>query len=113
MQKEHRLGVSEVNLVKRHLKVQQTSEQQVCDAVAEIDQLYGIDTVSFDPESQRFLLEYDATRLCIDSLEQVLVKHGIEISHDWWSRFKEEYYRFVDQNIQDNQKHTPWSCHKK
>jgi hypothetical protein len=113
MKKEHRLGVSETNLVERHLKVEKASDEQVCSVVEEIDQLYGIDEVSFDPEHKVFILEYDATRLCIDSLEQVIKEHGIELSHDWWSRFKEDYYQFVDQNIHDNLTHKPWSCHKK
>jgi hypothetical protein len=113
MSKEHRLGVSEINLVERHLKVQKATEEQVCAAVEEIDSLYGIDEVSFDPENQMFLLEYDASRLCIDSLEKLISKHDIEISQDLWSKFKEGYYRFVDQNVHDNHTHTPWSCHKK
>lgn len=113
MSKEHRLGVSEINLVERHLKVLKATDEQACAAVDEMDQLYGMDEVSFDPENNEFILAYDATRLCIDSLEKVIMKHDIEISHDWWSKFKEGYYRFVDNNVHDNHTHMPWSCHKK
>jgi hypothetical protein len=37
--------------------------------------------------------------------------NGGDISHDWWTNFKEGYYQFVDENIRENAKHKPWSCH--
>lgn len=113
MKREHRLGVSELNLVERHLKLEPVTDEQICSVIEEIDQLYGIDEVKYEPENMMLHLTYDASRLCIDSLEIMLQKQGVEVSHDWWTRFKEGYYRFVDQNVQDNKKHTPWSCHKK
>jgi len=45
-------------------------------------------------------------------VEEILTKHGIQPRHDWWTHFKEEYYRFVDQNVKDNAQHEPWSCHR-
>jgi hypothetical protein len=56
-------------------------------------------------------MAYDASRLCIDHIEAILARHAIEISHGWWTRFKEDHYRFVDQNIKDNASKEPWSCH--
>jgi hypothetical protein len=109
--KEHRLGVSEVTLVVRHLKLEPTTKEVLEQALTEIDQVYGIDAISFDEKSHVLNLAYDATRTCIDGLEQTLKKYEIEISHDWWTHFKEGYHRFVDQNIQDNAKTEPWSCH--
>ncbi|MAK45281.1 MAG: hypothetical protein CMN80_14160 [Spongiibacter sp.] len=109
---EHRLGVSEVNLVVRHLKLDAKNVSNINDAITEIDKLYGLDAVSFDEQSQVLNLAYDASRLCLDGIEDVLAKHGIEVGHDWWTHFKEGYYKFVDQNIKDNSEHEPWSCHK-
>ncbi len=37
--KEHRLGVSEVNLVVRHLKLETQENDSVAKAVAEIDEI--------------------------------------------------------------------------
>ena len=108
---EHRLGVSEVTLVVRHLKLEPTLPDAVSAALAEIDAVYGIDATSFDEKSHVLNLAYDATRTCIDGLEAILKKHEIEVSHDWWTHFKEGYYRFVDDNIKDNAKAEPWSCH--
>ncbi|WP_176475863.1 hypothetical protein [Halomonas salipaludis] len=51
------------------------------------------------------------SRLCLDCVEDILDKYAVEISRGWWNRFKEEHYRFVDQNIKDNAKKEPWSCH--
>lgn len=108
---EHRLGVSEVNLVVRHLKLDTKSVDSIQDALSEIDKLYGLDAVSFDEKSQVLNLAYDASRLCLDGIEDVLAKYGIEVGHDWWTHFKEGYYKFVDENVKDNAGHEPWSCH--
>jgi len=74
---EHRLGVSEVNLVVRHLKLDTKSVGGIQDALSEIDKLYGLDAVSFDEKSQVLNLAYDASRLCLDGIEDVLAKYGI------------------------------------
>jgi hypothetical protein len=110
--KEHRLGVDEVNLVVRHLKLLDSDESSIASAIAEIDEVYGLDGVSFDEDSNLLNLAYDASRTCIECIEEILEKYGIEISHDWWTTFKEGYYRYVDQNVKDNAKHEPFSCHK-
>ncbi|MYL24328.1 cation transporter [Halomonas alkaliantarctica] len=109
--REHRLGVSKVNRVTRHLKLDTHDMEAAHAAVADIDTLYGIDSVSFDEAKRKLHLAYDAGRLCLDCVEDILEKHAIEISHDWWTRLKEEHYRFVDQNVKDNAKQEPWSCH--
>jgi hypothetical protein len=80
-------------------------------AISEIDEIYGIDEVSFDERSQVLDIAYDASRTCIDCIEAILVKNRVEVSHDWWTRFKEGHYRFVDQNVKDNAEHIPFSCH--
>lgn len=110
--KEHRLGVSEVNLVTRHLKLEAAASEQITKAVDEVDHVYGLDAVSFDEKSGVLNLSYDASRTSIEGVEEILEKHGLSISHDWWTHFKESYYRFVDENVKDNAHHEPWSCHK-
>lgn len=109
--KKHRLGVSEVNLVVRHLKLEPVDPARLHAAMAEVDQLYGLDGMSFDEKSHVLNLAYDATRICLDGIEDVLKKHEVEVSHDWWTHFKEGYYKFVDENVKDNASHQPWSCH--
>lgn len=108
---EHRLGVSENTLVTRNLKIQRHERERIDDAIADIDQLYGMDKVVYDEKHRHICLAYDALRLCIDDVKKILIRHGIEVSADRWNRFKEEYYRFVDQNVKDNAKKEPWSCH--
>ena len=109
---EHRLGVSEVYLVVRHLKLEQPDNEKLEQAVQEIDQLFGLDSVSIDAKSQVINLAYDATRISIDSVEEILDRYGLEIGHGWWTHFKERYYRVTDENIKDNANSEPWSCHK-
>lgn len=109
---DHRLGVAETYLVIRHLKLEPNDEAVINAAVAEIDALYGLDSVSYDARKHRLAFSYDATRLCIDCIEEILEKHALQISQGWWNRFKEEHYRFVDQNVKDNARQEPWSCHQ-
>lgn len=111
--REHRLGVSEVNLVVRRLKLESSPLGKIQMAVEEIDKLYGMDLISFDEKHQLLNMEYDASRLCIDDIEEVLKIHNIELNHSWWTHFKEEHYRVVDGNVKDNATRDPWSCHKK
>jgi hypothetical protein len=110
--KQHRLGVSEANLVVRHLKLANVNMVQINAAVREIDEIYGLDGVSFDESAGMLNFDYDASRICIDCIEEILEKYHVEISHDWWTNFKEGYYRYVDQNVKDNADHVPFSCHK-
>lgn len=109
----HRLGVSEVNLVVRHLKLEPLKQTKLQEAIAEIDKIYGLDAISFDEKSHVLNLAYDASRICLDGIEEVLKQHDVEVGHDWWTHFKEGYYKFVDQNVKDNASHEPWSCHKR
>ena len=109
---EHRLGVSEVNLVVRHIKLEPIDSEILQKAIAEIDQIYGMDAVSFDAKTHVLNLAYDASRICLDCIEEVLQKYHVAVGHDWWTHFKEGYYKFVDENIKDNATREPWSCHK-
>lgn len=111
--KEHRLGVSEINFVVRHLKLEATAETKIKIIITEINQLYGIEGASFDEKSHVLNLAYDASRLCLDGIENILKKYDVEISHDWWTHLKEGYYKFVDENVKENAGHEPWSCHDK
>lgn len=105
--REHRLNVSEVSLVVCHFKLVGSVLTRVCNAMEEINQLYGVDDVSFDNKSAVLNIAYDASRVCLECIEEVLTKNGLVVGHDWCSRFKENYYRFVDQNVKDNAKQNP------
>lgn len=50
--KKYCLGVSAVILVVRHLKLEPTEQNKIQTTIAEIDQLYGIERVSFDEKPQ-------------------------------------------------------------
>jgi len=108
---DHRPGVSQASLVTRRLRVKPDTAGHISAAVSEIDALLGLDSVSYDSDNRKLHLAYDANRLCIDDIEEVLARHGIDIGPGRWNRIKEDYYRFVDQNVKDNAKQKPWSCH--
>lgn len=110
--KTHRLGVSEATRVVRHLKLEKSQKLQLAAAVAEIDQLYGMDEVALAEEGILIHLAYDASHVSIDDIEAALRRHGVEVGHGWWTHFKEGHYRFVDQNVKDNAAHVPTCCSK-
>jgi hypothetical protein len=109
---DHRVGVSEANLVTRNLRLSNVNDDNREALMEEIDQLFGIDEAVFNTEEKSIYLAYDALNLNLDGIEDVIRKHGANIHDDWWTHTKEEYYKFVDQNVKDNAEHTPWSCHK-
>lgn len=108
---EHRFGVSEANLVVRRLKLEDPDRTRIDPAIDEINQIRGVDNIIFDPHSTVLNISYDASRICLDCIEEVLTKHDVVVSRDWWTRFKKGHYRFVDQNVKDNAADPPWSCH--
>jgi len=114
---EHRVGVSEMNFVTRHLKLNYTnniSEEQhnTVMMLKEIDQSFGVDNVSLANKDKNLTLAYDASHFDIEHLEIILPKYGFEVAHQWWNNLKESYYKFTDQNIKDNAEHQPSCCHK-
>jgi|TARA_R110000751_G_scaffold58538_10_gene123446 hypothetical protein len=109
---DHRVGVREINLVVRNLRLTKVTEENIDGLIAAIDQMFGLDEVSFNRKEQSIHLAYDATNLDLDGIENVIRNHGADIHNDWWTRTKDSYYKFCDQNVKDNFTHEPWSCHK-
>lgn len=108
---DHKVGVTEANLVLRHLKLTNTNDAKISAIISDIDAAFGVDAVSFEDKTQILHIGYDATHCELDSIENIVKINGADISHDWWTNFKEGYYQFVDENIRENAKHKPWSCH--
>ncbi|MCK2182959.1 cation transporter [Halomonas getboli] len=106
-----RLGVEDANLVTRQLKLAPCDDDTLAAAIDEIDTLFGLESVTYHADKRRLRVAYDATRLCIDQIETILDRHAVAIHRGWWTRVKESHYRFVDQNVKDNARQEPWSCH--
>ncbi len=109
---DHRVGVNEANLVVRTLKLTAVDEINKEQILTEIDQTFGIDAVSYDQNKQLLRLAYDATNISLHCIEDIIRKHHANIADSWWNHIKENYYKFVDQNLKDNASHQPWSCHQ-
>ena len=109
---DHRVGVRESNLVVRNLRLSKVKDENIEALIKEIDKMFGLDEVSFNRKEESIHLAYDAVNLNLAGIEEVIRKHGADIHDDWWTRTKEGYYKFVEQNVKDNSDHTPWSCHK-
>ncbi len=104
----HKPGVHDAYLMKRHLKLDDLDADKAALIAQEIHQLVGVDTVALDPETQRLDIAYDASVLQIEQIETVVRRHGSDLDHRWWTRFKEGWYRYTD----DNAQHEPWCCSK-
>jgi len=117
---EHRVGVVEMNLVIRHLKLQYLAHNKTSDEVLAdktkmmlaVDQSFGVDKVSYDEQEQTLNVAYDASHFSVEQLEDILDSYNFSVAHDWWTKTKESYYKFTDQNIKDNSEHQPSCCHK-
>ncbi len=112
MTQEHRAGVHECCLVIRHLKLENLDHDKTEAIGQEIDKLIGIDMVSLNDDTNVLNVAYDAGKLNLDDIEGIVRAHGADISHAWWTQFKEGWYRFTDQNVRDNMHHEPLSCHR-
>lgn len=109
---DHRPGVHEAYLVKRHLKLEDLDAAKAAAIAQEIDQLVGVDSVALDKDTRRLDVAYDASHLRIEQVEEIVRRHGTDLDHGWWTQFKEGWYRFTDQNVRDNIQHEPWSSTK-
>jgi len=109
---DHRPGVREAYLVKRHLKLEALDAARAEAIAQEINRLVGVDKVALDKSSGRLDVAYDAAHLRIEQLEEIVRKYGSDLDHGWWTHFKEGWYRFTDQNVRDNAQHEPWSHHR-
>ncbi|WP_415224903.1 cation transporter [Psychromonas sp.] len=107
---EHRIGVTEVNLVIRKLQLTGLTEFNRAKIISEIDAAFGIDNVTLDIKDGLLQMAYDVTHLNLDAIELIVRKHGADISSSWWNHLKEGYYKFVDQNMLENIKHKPSCC---
>jgi hypothetical protein len=110
---KHKIGVNEDSLMIRHLRLEGPVHDNHQLIVQEIDQMLGVDAVSINASECLLSVAYDATKRQLDEIEEVVRKYQCDISHDWWTHFKEDWYRFTDQNVKDNTSHEPWSCHKR
>ncbi|PHR80954.1 MAG: hypothetical protein COA59_16785 [Colwellia sp.] len=109
---DHRVGVKEINLVIRTLKLSGITDVNKMMILTEIDKKFGIDAVSFEDETHELHLAYDASNINLEGIENIIKKHDADVADTWWNHVKEDYYKFVDQNVKDNAEHIPWSCHK-
>tara|TARA_R110000868_G_scaffold96209_3_gene264720 strand:+ start:3088 stop:3471 length:384 start_codon:yes stop_codon:yes gene_type:complete len=110
--KKYRLGVAEINLVMRHLKLEPVVPCDMQVVIAQIDQLYDLDANSFEEKLHIMTIAYDALRVCLVGIVG-LFKHDVEINHHLGTHLKKGCYKFLDQNVKDSAGYEPWNCHKR
>ena len=101
-----------INRVQRRLKYEICTLGSIESACDDLRQLAGVHTVSADQADGLLTVDYDAVLCGIDPIISILTKNGVELGLGRWSRIKLGYYRFVDQNLKENSKHTPHCCNR-
>lgn len=97
--------VLEVNLVVHHLKLNRTNEADLQSALTEISTCYPCDKVCFDVQQQILHLAYDTSKLNEEGIRALLLKHHIEVNHDWWTHSRPGYDDLVAKGKAEKEKH--------
>ncbi|MBL4816606.1 MAG: cation transporter [Shewanella sp.] len=105
---DHRFGVKEANLVVRYLKLEGITPENRDKLVSSIDLIIGIDSVSYDESAATLKMAYDASHCDLDLFERLIQAQGADLSPGIWTRVKEGFYKYVDQNVKDNAEHDPY-----
>lgn len=112
MTQNHRVGVNECCLVIRHLKLKRL-EHDTAEVIGQkLEGIIGVDMVSFNEDSSVLNVAYDAGKVNIDDIEAIVREGGADIDDGWWTHLKEGWYRYTDENVRENFKREPWSCHQ-
>ena len=96
--------VFKVRLVVHHLKLNCTNEADIQSALTEISTCYPCDRVWFDEPQQILHLAYDTSKLNEKGIRAMLLKHHIEINHDWWTHSRPGYDNLVAQGRKEKEK---------
>lgn len=114
--KSHKAGIHENYLVNRRLNIEGLDKALIDPLVAQLNLLAEVDEVSILMHRERIVMniDYDASVRSdpLEDINQALAEIGARIADDWWTRFKQRYYRVTDQNIYDNARHEPSRCSK-
>lgn len=79
---DHKVGVSEANLVLRHLKLININEVKVSAIIHDIDATFGVDAVSFENEKTTLHVGYDATHCDLDGIENIVKINGVNTPYN-------------------------------
>lgn len=105
---DHRFGVKEANLVVRYLQLEGLTVENKGKLVSSINQIIGIDSVSYDESAAILKVAYDASHCDLDLFERLIQAQGAELAQGILTRVKEGFYKYVDQNVKDNAEHDPY-----
>ena len=112
MESDSQAIAENINRVQRRLKYEIGTLGSIESACDDLRQLAGFHTISADQAEGTLTVDYDAVLCGIDLIIEKLTKNGVSLGASRWNRIKLSYYRFVDQNLQENSKHTPHCCNR-
>lgn len=112
MESDSQAIAENINRVQRRLKYEIGTLGSIESACDDLRQLAGFHTISADQAERTLTVDYDAVLCGIDLIISILTKNGVDLCLGRWDRIKLGYYRFVDQNLKENYKHTPHCCNR-
>ena len=104
-----RPGVNNEHLVLRRVRLDNVGLNNLPYAIEDIDHCDGVNSTLFYAEGNTLVLEYDASKISLRSIEAILSNYRILLHSDWWTQFKTSHYQFVDNNIKANSDLKPCS----
>ncbi len=105
-------GVHAGFLVKRKLKLAGLKAEQLAELEGQLDNIIGVDQVQLQTTPMQMRVAYDASQTDMNTLLHVLAEAGVEPDSGWWTQFKLNWDRQIDENIKANAKHQPHCCSK-
>jgi hypothetical protein len=112
MESDSQVTAVSINRVQRRLKYDSGSLGSIESTCDDLMELAGVHTVSVGQADGLLTVDYDAVLCGIDPIISILTKNGVDLCLGRWDRIKLGYYRFVDQNLKENNKHTPHCCNR-
>lgn len=108
----YRDGVNPGYLVTFKIGYQCQDQTPLASALAKLDALLGMQQLTLLEKQCALVLKYDASKLDIDQILEMLSATNITLKSGWWATRKLNHYRFINQNVRDNAKHVPVCCSK-
>ena len=63
--------------VQKHFRLERPLDEALMQQIADINPIYGIESIKIAPSREELIVEFDASRLLVPDVEAALLRHGI------------------------------------
>lgn len=97
--------------VSRKIPLGAVAAKQLQEVVRQLRSLEPVLNTQVDKKSQLHIT-YDASRIGMREIEALLDESGIKFSSGYWSKLKQAWYRFLDDNARANARSDGACCNR-